>query len=101
MAANNLVKRSTLIALALVLGACSGKKAEKKEGSQAPTVQQMPQPLPEAEAVNATNTDNERLTSFFSPTDNLEEEQVRHFTQAQRSIALECNRSRTLREEKL
>ena len=46
------------------------------------------QPPPKPEVTVDANTEGERLTSFFSPVDNLEDQQVQHFTNAQESIDL-------------
>ncbi len=83
MAVNTFAKTLSLFILALALGACSVTK-----DSSLPKIPRPVQPANEAEVVIDSTSENERLTSFFSPADNLEEEQVRVFSQSQKSIDL-------------
>lgn len=84
MAVTSFSKKFSLALIVFVLAACSAKK------EAAPTVPVTPpaQPRQETEVITNTNTESEQLTSFFSPSDNLEEAQFQLFSQAQKSIDL-------------
>lgn len=79
----NSVKAFFLVAFVITLSACS-KPANNSPTSLTPPTK----PRPEVEILVPATADNEKLKSFFSPNDNLEEEQFNHFSQAQHSIDL-------------